>query len=180
MILSVGRLEKIKGHEFLIRSFAEVLKNHPDVFLVIIGEDWGEKARLKELVGSLKLKDKVIFTGFLSHAQMPDAYVAADIFVNPSEHESFGIVILEAMACKRPCIATKVGAVSEIIDEKKTGLLVDYGNRKQLVLAMLDLLNNDDLQRKMGEKGRQRVIENFTWEKIGEDYIRVYESVLNE
>lgn len=180
MILSVGRLEKIKGHDFLIKSFAEVLKSQPDVFLVIVGEDWGEKARLKELVRTLKLEGKVIFTGFLSLAQMPNAYVACDIFVNPSEHESFGIVILEAMACKKPCIATRVGAVSEIMEEGQTGLMVDYGNKKQLVLAILDLLNNDDMRRSMGEKGRQRVIENFTWEKIGEDYSRVYESVLNE
>jgi glycosyltransferase involved in cell wall biosynthesis len=178
MILSVGRL--IKGHEFLIKSFAEVLKSQPDVSLVIVGEDWGEKARLKELVRTLKLEGKVIFTGFLSLAQMPNAYVGADIFVNPSEHESFGIVILEAMACKKPCIATKVGAASEIIGEGNTGLLVDYGNSKQMVSAILNLLNNDDLRRTMGDKGRQRVIANFTWEKIGEDYSRVYESVLNE
>jgi phosphatidylinositol alpha-1,6-mannosyltransferase len=180
MILSVGRLERIKGHEFLIRSFAEVQKSHPDVILVIIGEDWGEMARLKELVSTLKLDEKVIFTGFISYSQIPSAFVGAEIFVNPSEIESFGIVILEAMACKKPCIATNVGAVSEIIESGKTGLLVDYGNHKQMVSAILDLLDNENKRNEMGEKGRTRVIENFTWEKISKDYIGVYKSVLGE
>jgi glycosyltransferase involved in cell wall biosynthesis len=73
-----------------------------------------------------------------------------------------------------------VGAVSEIIESGKTGLLVDYGNHKQMVSAILDLLDNENKRNEMGEKGRTRVIENFTWEKISKDYIGVYKSVLGE
>jgi glycosyltransferase involved in cell wall biosynthesis len=177
MILNVGRLEPIKGHEFLIKTFSQVVKDHPNVTLVVVGDDWGEKVELEELVKTLDLKEKVVFTGNIQFKELPEVYSASDILVMSSSHESFGIVLLEAMALRRPCIGTRVGAVPEIIEEGKTGLIVDYGNEGQLSQAILSLLADDALRKRMGEAGRERVIANFTWEKIVKDFNEVYDSL---
>ncbi len=174
LILSVGRLERIKGHEFLIHAFSSIAKDHPDVTLVIVGEDWGELADLKKQVEKSKLKSKVIFTGFIPYNKILGFYSAADIFILSSKRESFGMVLLEAMLCKKPCISTRVGVAPEIIEDGVTGFMVEYGDLKQLSHAMSRLLADDELRRRFGEKGFKKVINKYSWKRVADDVNLVY------
>lgn len=177
VILSVGRLEKIKGHEFLIRAFSKTTKNHPDTTLVIVGEDWGELADLKKHVERAKLQGKVIFTGFVPHNNIQGFYSAADVFVLPSKRESFGMVLLEAMLCKKACISTRVGVAPEIIEDGETGMIVEHGDLKQLSHAMSRLLEDEELRRRFGEKGREKVKNKYSWKRVADDVNLVYNSL---
>ena len=98
--------------------------------------------------------------GYVSEEEKRDAFDACDLFVMPSRYDSFGIVYLEAWRCGKPVIGARVGAIPEVIEEGKDGLLVEFGDVDQLASAMLHLLNHPDLCREMGEAGRKKVIEN--------------------
>ena len=94
-----------------------------------------------------------------------DAFDACDLFAMSSRYDSFGIVYLEAWRCGKPVIGAKVGAIPEVIEEGKDGLLVEFGEVDQLASAIISLLNNPDLCREMGEAGRKKVIDKFNWQK---------------
>ena len=106
------------------------------------------------------------------------AYPACDVFVLPSEYEAFGLVLLEAMSCEKPCVATNVGGVPEVVEDGKTGLLVEYGNPVALASAIIKLLGDEEKRRSMGMAGRKRVIENFTWPKIVDKIEGVYRELV--
>jgi len=170
MILNVGRLEKIKGQKNLIEAFSNIIKDFPDTTLVIVGKDWGELKELKELVGELNLKDRVIFTGGIPYERMPEVYSAADIFVLSSFDESFGIVLLEAMACAVPIVATNVGAVPGVVSD---AALLAEPNFNALYKEISNLLENEKLGKKLAENGKRRSTD-FTWEKIAGKIVNIY------
>lgn len=122
------------------------------------------------------LADHVFLRGQLAHGDLLDLYGQADVFAFPSVWgEPFGMPIVEAMACGVPVIATRGGGIPEIVEDGVTGLLVERGNDRALAEAILRLLDDADLRRSMGTRGRQRVVEHFTWERAGESLARIYE-----
>ena len=132
-----------------------------DLVLVSIGlptKMWQKKKRMLDESNLLDL-------GYLNEEEKRDAFAACDIFVLPSRYDSFGIVYLEAWRCGKPVIGAKVGAIPEVIEEDRDGLLVEFGDVEQLTSKMLYLLNHPDLCKEMGENGRRKVIERFNWEK---------------
>jgi glycosyltransferase involved in cell wall biosynthesis len=181
IVLYTGRLASNKGLLHLMDAAPQVLSQFKDTTFVLVGEDEGEKKRIEEKATKLGIKDKVLFTGHIKDEKsFMSAYCACDVFVLPSEYEAFGLVLLEAMACEKPCVATRVGGVPEVIEEGKTGVLVKYGNAKDLAGAINDLLGDEKKRKEMGHFGRERVKENFTWPIIVNKLEKVYEEVLKD
>lgn len=178
IVLFVGRLATNKGLDVLIGAAPKVMIEYTDVKFVLAGDDQGMKAQLVEKAKWLGIEDKIIFTGHLDERFLLSAYAACDLFVLPSEYEAFGLVLLEAMACSKPCIGTKTGGVPEVIVHGKTGILVEYGNKDILAERICQLLLDDHKRRIMGMDGRRRVEEHFTWERVVDELERVYEAVL--
>ena len=124
------------------------------------------------------LSDRVSFSGSIPQSQLIDYYQSADIFIYPSLwDEPFGMPVIEAMACQTPVVTTNSGGIVEIVETGKTGLLVEKGDPVALSEMILRLLNDDGLGVTMGKAGRQRVLEQFTWEHISQDLLNHYSSI---
>jgi glycosyltransferase involved in cell wall biosynthesis len=177
-VLYVGRLAKNKGLEYLIRAIPKVLKRYPDTKFVFIGEDEDMKNILLYLAKKFGIEQSILFTGALDFNMVTSAFLDCSLFVLPSEFEAFGIVAAEAQAARKPVVATRVGGVPNVVKDKETGLLVDYGNSNELALRIIDLLLDEDLRRRYGEAGYSWVKENFALEKVVDKLERVYNGIL--
>ncbi len=169
IILSVGRLSKEKGFEYLLKAFS-LLKERSNARLVILGEG-KEEANLKKLSKELGIDKQVLFLGFKDN---PYKYMKrSTIFVFPSLYESFGIAMVEAMSCGVPVIATKsyVG-IEDIIEHEKTGLLLPVADENALAESMFRLLNDEELRRSLSMEAKKKV-ENFSIDKITKKYKKV-------
>ena len=169
IILAVGRLSKEKGFEYLLKAFS-LLKERSNARLVILGEG-KEEANLKKLRKELGIDKQVLFLGFKDN---PYKYMKrSTIFVFPSLYESFGIAMVEAMACGIPVIATQSYAgIEDIIEHEKTGLLIAVADEKALSESMFRLLNDEELRRSLSIEAKKKV-ENFSIEKITKKYKKV-------
>ena len=155
-ILFVGFDFERKGGPTLIRAF-EILKNTmPDAKLIIVGANPDISMPDVEIMGSL------------SHPDVVELYQKCSVFAMPSLSEPFGIVFLEAMANQLPCIGCNVNAMPEIIEDGKTGFLIEPNNHEQLAEKLIVLLEDDNLMKIMGEAGRRKVELFFTWDKVVE------------
>ena len=174
VILCVGRLVSYKGIEYLIHAMTDLRAR-----LRIVGQGPLEHS-LKELVKKLRLSEKVSFLGQLPFDDLVAHYHACDVFVLPSitNAEMFGIVQLEAMACRKPVISTtlKTG-VSWVNQDGVTGCLVPPGDVKQLARSIRHLLRNPQLRDDLGRAGRRRVEQHFTSEKMTANMLEVYREV---
>jgi len=171
----VGRLSPEKGIGYLLRAVHNLVKGGQDVCLLIVGD--GEHAgRLKEEAQSLAIADRVIFTG--NRSDTPRLYAAMDVFVLPSLQEAFPMVILEAMACGVPVVATRVGDVAEIMEHGRTGLLVDPKDATALQTAINEMLTNQDAAERMSEVARKRTEKDFSSVVMGTHYRSLYERVM--
>lgn len=160
LVGSIGRLDKGKGLEELIRSAGEVIAEFPDSKFLIVGEatkGQGEffPDRLRGLIWELDLQDKVILAGFRSDAAQ--TLRALDIFAFPSYKETFGMSLLEAMAMGVPVVATDSGGVPEILDYGKCGILIPPRQSHPLAEAIKRYLKNPDLATNMAHRARKRV-----------------------
>jgi glycosyltransferase involved in cell wall biosynthesis len=177
LVLSVQRLVPRKGIEHLLSAMSMVVKENPKVKLAIIG-DGPKKAYLKGLAKKLKIDNNVNFMGFVDSHSLQKYYSLCDIFVLHSLYEQFGIVLVEAMACGKPVVSTKVGAIPEIVDNGKTGFLVEPKNPKQLAEAILKLAVDEKLRSKLGHEGMKKVKKNYDWDIIVDKYIYEYKQLL--
>lgn len=175
MVLSIQRLVKKKGVNYLIDAVFDVVKKSPDVKFVIVG-DGPERESIMKLARKLKVSNNIALTGFIPSKDLARYYSACDIFILPSLYEQFGLVLVEAMACGKPVISTKVGAIPEVVDDGKTGLLVEPKNPRQLAGAIIKLANDKDLRRKMGRDGRRRAKTKYDWDTVVEEYLEIYDS----
>lgn len=173
-IITVGRLTKQKGHEFLLKAFKIVIQEINDLNLVILGEG-EEKENLIKLADVLGIGDKVKFLGFKAN---PYKYIAhSDVFVLSSLYEGFGNVILEAMACGVPVISTDCPyGPGEIIQDEINGLLVPPMDVHSMANAILKVLKDRELAARLRENGYERV-KKFEVSKIIEEYSSLFERV---
>jgi len=174
VIGTVGRLTPEKGHIYLLEAFKKVITVFPDVNLVIIG-DGPLRNSLKLKAESLKLEDKVIFTGIRN--DVPEMLNMMDVFVMPSLKEGMPMALLEAMASKKPVIASKVGAIPKIIKDEINGLLIEPGNIDELNKAIIELLKDEKKSNLIAENGYTRVRNDFSSRKMASEYMKVYESL---
>jgi glycosyltransferase involved in cell wall biosynthesis len=180
IVLYAGRLASNKGLSHLIKAAPEVLSEFPNTTFVLVGEDEGERKALEAQAQGLGISKDIVFCGYIGDDRLfKSAFAACNVFVLPSEYEAFGLVLLEAMACEKPCVATNVGGVPDVVEGNKTGILVEYGNPQQLAQAIISLLGDESKSRSMGRAGRERVRERFTWPKVVDQLEDVYRSLID-
>jgi phosphatidylinositol alpha-1,6-mannosyltransferase len=165
-VLIVGRMmadERYKGHDQLLEAWPAIAGVAPAARLVCVG-DGDDVPRLRTKAGALGVAASVVFTGFVDDAEMGRLYAGAAVFVMPSRREGFGLVYLEAMAARVPCIGSIHDAASEVIVDGVTGYLVAQDDRPALSGRILSLLEDAGLRRTMGEAGFNRYRAEFTYE----------------
>ena len=176
-ILYAGRVDiEQKGLDILIRAFAILLDRLPmKLVLKLMGPDWaGSTDRLIELAEKLKVRDKVEFLGYQARERFVALMQSSDVFVLPSRFEPFGIVLLEALAARVPIVAARVGAVPEILDNGRFGLLFERENPVSLAAAMEQALTSSADAAQMARKGRES-LEKYSWKNIAAATQKVYE-----
>ena len=177
VILFMGRLHPVKSLDILASAFGQVVQSRNDLYLVIAGpdEDGYEGVVLRHLreAGAL---DKALFTGMLHGSDRLAAFSRADIFVLPSRTEVLGLAALEAMAAACPVIISSSCGFPEVAQEG--GGLVVEPNVPQLARAIMSLLKEPQMLRQMGERGRALVMERYTWDRIAEAHVELYNTVL--
>lgn len=175
-LLFVGGLEERKGVRYLIEALSSVINIHSGVELILVGNG-AQEPELKELARKLNLEKHIKFAGYVNgwSNEITNYYNSADIFVFPSLKEGFGMVLMEAMACGLPVISTNTSAIPEVVGD--AGILVEPKNPQALAEAIINLIENEELRKELGKKGRKRVEENFTWDKVAEKMIKIYEEV---
>lgn len=161
IVLSVGNLIPIKGHELLLRAFANVGQRQPHVTCEIIG-DGPEQFRLSGLVRELNIADRVRFLGRQSRKQVAEAMRRCSVFVLPSRYEGLGCVYLEAMAAQKPAIACHGQGIEEIIRHRANGWLVPTGDAQALTDAISCLIEDQELRQQIGAAARQTILQSFT------------------
>lgn len=177
-VLFVGRLAKNKGLEHLIKAIPKVITKFPQIKFVLIGEDEGMRKNLLHQSKKIGIEQSILFTGALDFDLVTSAFLDCSLFVLPSEFEAFGIVLAEAAAAKKPVVATRVGGVPNVVWDKETGLLVDYGDSDELALGICELLQDEGKRKQYGEAGHSFVKENFALEKVVDKLERVYNGIL--
>ncbi|MCI4349518.1 MAG: glycosyltransferase family 4 protein [Thermoplasmata archaeon] len=178
-LLFVGRLASNKGLIPLLDAFQTLSQREPASHLVLIGEDGGMRASLEARIVTLGLSGRVHLTGFLSdEARLASAFSEARLFVLPSDYEAFGLVLLEALAQGTPVIASSVGGIPEFIEDGKAGRLVEPRNASALRAAILDLWNDEGTRVQMGEYGRREVVPRYSWDRVVDRLVDVFELAL--
>jgi len=202
-ILFIARISPEKGVHVLVEAFREVLKKHPDARLVLVGYrkavprellvDFSDDPRVRDLARFYEKdyfsqvkdmippedEDKVVFTGQIGHDDTVRYYREANVFVFPSVwNEPFGIPVVEAMASGTPVVATRSGGIEEIIEDGRSGLLAERGSAGELARGMMRLLEDGALREQVVQNGRKRVKDVFSFDRIAEDLLARYESII--
>lgn len=174
----VKKLEKVYGIDILLHAFS-IVKNKAQcaVQLHIVGEG-SEMHALLALCKSLNINDNVFFHGSLANVKVPKFLESLDIFVVPSREESFGVAAVEASAMSLPVIASNVGGLAEVIIDGETGILVPSENPEALSKAMLRLINDKGLAKRLGIAGRNRVEQEYDWVTNVLRMVSFYEKVI--
>ncbi|MHA7924492.1 MAG: glycosyltransferase family 4 protein [Marinobacter sp.] len=171
-ILTVGRLQRRKGQDMMIRALPALVREFPNINYAIIGGG-SERPVLEEIAHELGVSDKVQFLGEVDDSEMIACYRHCDFFVLPNrrvgnDDEGFGMVLLEAQACGRPVLAGASGGTRETLEEGVTGIMVDCTVPENIVDAVTDLLRNPEQLDSMGEQGRQHVETRFSWKTLAQ------------
>lgn len=173
VVLSVGNLIPIKGHDLLLRAFDAAQKEFPRLLCEIIG-DGPERGRLQRLARELGIAEKVRFLGRQSRAQVAEAMRRCSVFALPSRYEGLGCVYLEAMATEKPVIACRGQGIGEIIDHNCNGWLIDPNDREGLANALTSILADAPLRQRLGSNARLTVLGSLTLDHQAASLAAVY------
>ncbi len=175
ILTNAGMFNEQKAQIHLLQAMDIILKEIPNAKLMLVG--WGPmEQELKNAVEKMGIQNHVIFTGKISHEDVFDVLAITNIFVLSSLWEGFGLVMGEAMAMGKPVVATRTDGSELLVIDEETGVLVPPGDFRSLASAVIKLLNNPGLMRKMGENGRERIQTHFTPEL----FIQSHEAFYNE
>ena len=177
VIGTVGHLSEHKGHRHLLQAMPYVLQDEPKVRLVIVGEG-SLRTDLEAEAVALGLGDSICFTGF--RRDVLALIRGFEVFVFPSAQEALGTSVLDAMAMRKPVVATRVGGIPESVQDGVTGLLVPPGDPHALAEALCTILRRPEQGRAFGQTGRRRVEQFFTAERMGAATLKVYQDVLDK
>ncbi|MFQ5493054.1 MAG: glycosyltransferase [Candidatus Dojkabacteria bacterium] len=169
VISFIGRFEKYKGFQDLIRAFSEIKDSRKSLRVVAIGREGQYLNKIESMIDDLKLRNQVLVLTDASDKIKEQILELSEIFVLPSQWEAFGISILEAMAKGNAIISTRTEGGEFLIDEEKNGLLYDYGDEKELQNHLTRLINDRSLRKKM-QLGNRNKAEEFTWERVIVNY----------
>jgi phosphatidylinositol alpha-mannosyltransferase len=177
-ILFVGRLESRKGLIYLLRAYRWIKKRVPESRLIVVGPGKRWQMIFERWVSHYDLRD-VIFAGYVSQEELPRYYKTADIFCAPATgRESFGIVLLEAMAMGKPIVASDIEGFRCVLTNGIEGIMVPPKDDRKLASALLMLLNNPEMCQKMGSSGLSKAKE-YSWEKVAHRILECYTQILN-
>lgn len=177
LLVHVSNFRAVKRPVDCVEILAKAVKKGADARLILVG-DGPEIGSVRFKAEKLGVKDRCIFVG--KQANIADYLGIADVFLLPSELESFGLAALEAQACEVPVIATRIGGIPEVVIDGETGYLSDVGDVEKMAADTLKLLSDEKLRRSFGEKGREVAIQRYSTEKIIPQYIAYYEKIINK
>jgi L-malate glycosyltransferase len=176
LLVHVSNFRPVKRAIDCIEILAQVLEKDENVNLIMVG-DGPERAACQYRAKQLEISDHVNFVG--KRENIADYLGIAHVFLLPSELESFGLAALEAQSCEVPVIATRIGGIPEVVTDGESGYLSEIGNIEKMGRDALKLLNDEDLRRKFGAKGRELAVSRYSTDKIIPQYIAFYEKILN-
>ncbi len=203
-ILFVGRLSPEKGVHVLIEAFNEIARRVPNALLDVVGPEGS--APIEFIIGlsdddrvralarfyegdygqqlregcSAEAAGRVNFIGGLPQAELVERYRSADVLVNPSLSEAFGMSLVEAMACETPVVAARIGGMTEIVQPGETGLLVAPDDPKALAVGVCEVLEDATKRKAMGAAGRSRVLKQFSWDQIATTIDKRYDELISD
>jgi N-acetyl-alpha-D-glucosaminyl L-malate synthase BshA len=177
LLVHVSNFRAVKRPVDCVEIFAKVLATGSNARLVMVG-DGPERSAAVYRSEQLNVRDKVLFVG--KQAEIPSYLGVADVFLLPSELESFGLAALEAQACEVPVIATRIGGIPEVVAEGETGYLSDVGDIEKMSHDTARLIEDDDLRIAFGQKGRELALQRYGSDKIIPQYIEFYERVIQK
>jgi len=177
-LIMVGRTgDRKKGILYLLQALRLLKRDNVDIKLTLVDKVNPNDSFALDLIRDYNLDSMVTFTGRVTTEQLVREYSAAEIAVTSSVYEGFGFPAAEAMACEVPVIATRCGALPEVVKEGETGILVPPQDPCALARAIKGLLEDESLRQAMGAKGRKRVEQYFSWEQAAKQVLDVYEEV---
>jgi glycosyltransferase involved in cell wall biosynthesis len=176
VVAAAGQLIPRKGHQYLLQAMADLKDRYPQLKLVIFGEGYLNN-QLRVQATSLQLGEVVQFAGFRD--DLDNFFPCFDLFAHPALAEGLGVVALKAAAARVPVIGFKAGGMVEAVAHEETGLLVTPENVDELTDAISRFIDEPHLGRRFGEAGRRRMRNEFSIDKMVDDHIALYESVLN-
>jgi len=170
VVLTVGRLQRRKGHDMLIRALPQITATAPDALYAIVGNG-EERDYLAGLAQQLGVADHVQFRGETTDEELVQCYQQCDLFALPNREidrdiEGFGMVLVEAQACGKPVLAGDSGGTAETMEVGRTGLIVDCREPGPLAEGVVSLLTRPEQQEEMGRAGRQWVLGRFDWDQL--------------
>jgi len=177
IIGSIKPLESLYNIDVTIKAFAALHKKYPNFRLLIIGEGSEEK-KLQELCTSLGVQNGVTFTGRIPFNEISRHYNMIDVLVNISEYESFGVSIIEAMACEKPVVVTNVGGLKEIVKDDSLGIKVEVGNVEQTAGAIEQLYSDKKKYSEIARKSREHVVTHYNWDENLKQMIVAYQELM--
>lgn len=178
-ILFVGRLEKRKGFNYLLKAYKRIKREFPDCRLIAVGPGTRLRKKYERQINRTGLHD-VIFTGYATYRDLPRYYQTADVVCFPATgRESFGIVLLEAMAVGKPIIATSIDGFANVLTDGDDGLAVPPRNVDKLAEALFALINNEPLRQQMGARGRPKALQ-YDWTYVAQRVLDYYQEILNK
>lgn len=175
VIGTIGRLGYVKGHKYLLLAAEKIVELNKAVKFLIVG-DGPLRSKLTDKAKSLGLIDHIIFTGY--RKDIPELLSIMDIFVLPSLKEGFPMVLLEAMAAKKPVIATRVGAIPNVIKNNENGILVEPGDVYDLKNKIVKLIEDPHITQEIAHKGYTKIIEDFSSEIMCVKYLNLYKELI--
>ena len=177
LLVHVSNFRPVKRPIDCIEIFARVKEDFRDVRLVMVG-DGPERSAAKYRAESLGVGEDTVFVG--KKGNIADYLGVSDVFLLPSELESFGLAALEAQACELPVIATRIGGIPEVVNDGESGYLSDIGDVEKMAANTLRLLRDDEMRRAFGDRGREISVQRYSTQAIIPQYISFYEQVLNK
>jgi glycosyltransferase involved in cell wall biosynthesis len=175
LVLQVARLDYLKDHLTAIRTMERIVRRRPDAHLLLVGEGT-ERPAVEKDVADRSLASHVTLLG--RRRDVPRLLPASDVVLLTSISEGIPLTLIEAMAARRPVVATDVGGVAEIVEDGTTGLLAPSGDDARLAEHVLRLADDAVLRGKMGEAGRRRAYALFTESRMHREYAKLYDEML--
>jgi glycosyltransferase involved in cell wall biosynthesis len=177
-LLCIAHQNEKKNLEILVKAFGRVKDVDPSLHLALVG-DGPLRKNLEDLAHALDVRERVNFLGWKNRLEVAELLAGCKVFVLPSKSEPFGIVIIEAMACKKPVVASRVGGIPEIIEHGENGIMVDESDPVAFAAAIESLLNNPGLRQSLGARAYLTVQQRFTHETMGCHYQSLFKQLLD-
>jgi glycosyltransferase involved in cell wall biosynthesis len=174
----IKSLENPYRIDILIRAFAELQKETKEKLGLLVVGSGTKDQMLKDLSVELGISEKVVFTGKIDHAEVPEYFSTIDVFANLSEYESFGVSVIEAMACENAVVVTDVGGLTEIVDSPLVGIRVPVGDVEATKTAIKRFVQDEGYRKETAKRARTKVQQVYGWEHCLDEMIHVYERLI--